>query len=119
MGTKINFHANCASCKRGENKVGADVFVSGRIRSRDSDKMMPYRAYLCDDHLQLLKDDGRDDALTVTDLNLDRITARETAFRTFAELCQKHHNPTLRHQLLRGAYNDHMAKQSLPHRAYA
>ena len=42
----------CASCRNGENKIEADYLVSGRVDG------MPYRAYLCREHLEMFYDDG-------------------------------------------------------------
>jgi len=112
----LNIHANCASCKRGEIKAPADVFVQGFI-VRD-DRKIPYRGYLCDDHYELMAQQG-DDELRATDINMDRITIKETAFSSFEQLCAMHHNPTLRNNMLRSAYNSYMAANKLPHRAYA
>jgi hypothetical protein len=117
MASKLNLHANCASCKRGEITAPADVYVQGTIVRND--RKIPYRAYLCNEHLDLMHDDGDANDLTVTSIDLDAMAASDTAFQTFAELCQKHHNPTLRNPLLRRAYNEHMAAKKLPHRAYA
>ena len=48
----------CAQCRAGENKESATVYVEGKIQSSYSDRMIPYKAYLCDDHLELLVTDG-------------------------------------------------------------
>lgn len=117
MASKLNLHANCASCKRGEIATPADVFVQGTIVRND--RTIPYRAYLCNEHLELMAEQGDEENLTVTSIDLDAMAVCDTAFSTFAELCQKHHNPTLRNPLLRRAYNEHMTAAKLPHRAYA
>ncbi len=51
----------CASCRAGENDVEADVFVVGKVprdRFTDSCSTLPYRAWLCVDHWDMLVDDG-------------------------------------------------------------
>lgn len=46
----------CSSCKAGEVKELADYLVQGKIQG--DYKMMPYKAYICEDHYQMLLDDG-------------------------------------------------------------
>ncbi len=48
----------CASCRAGENKVEADYMVKGIRCDRWGEDRMPYRAYLCDEHLTMMLDDG-------------------------------------------------------------
>lgn len=48
---------NCAQCRLGENEVEADGLYVGNIYD-DSGRLRPYRAWLCDDHLTMLCDDG-------------------------------------------------------------
>lgn len=55
---KINREANCGSCRRGENTVPADWYVTGTMI--DGHDVRPYRAYLCHDHLDMMIDDGLD-----------------------------------------------------------
>jgi len=42
----------CSSCLNGENKYPADYLVTGRVDGR------PYKANLCEDHLEMLLSDG-------------------------------------------------------------
>ncbi len=51
----------CSSCKAGEiYDVPADCYVKGKRWpvNNFAEKMIPYRAYLCKDHLEMLLDDG-------------------------------------------------------------
>lgn len=48
------FGPRCSQCRRGEYNVPAQSYVEGRIDGR------PYRANLCDDHVDLLIGDGLD-----------------------------------------------------------
>lgn len=47
----------CASCRNGGNEVEADFMVKG-IAWRDNERMGPYRANLCDGHLNQMCEDG-------------------------------------------------------------
>ena len=47
----------CASCRSNEGEpIEAEWFVKGRIPT--GDRWMPYQAYLCDCHVEVLLDDG-------------------------------------------------------------
>ena len=48
------FGPRCSQCRRGEHNVPAQSYVEGRIDGR------PYRANLCDDHVDVLIGDGLD-----------------------------------------------------------
>jgi hypothetical protein len=54
----------CAQCKRGEKKTDADFKVKGRIWGINSNKMTPYQAAICEDHLMILMDDGAELKIT-------------------------------------------------------
>ena len=50
----------CSSCRNGELDRDADVLVSGSLMTGDYGQepvWMPYRAYLCDDHYELMVSD--------------------------------------------------------------
>ena len=91
----------CAQCKAGEiYSELATVYVEGKIQSSYSDRYIPYKAYLCNDHLELLSCDGAVFTLNIeviqgyTMSSLNTLTRRYTAYSTFSELCRN--NPTLR-----------------------
>ena len=46
----------CASCRNGEIKNEADYMVKGKVWG--TDRMVPYRAYICKEHMEMLFDDG-------------------------------------------------------------
>ena len=88
----------CSQCKAGEIKKPADYFVKGIIQG--DYKMIPYRAYICSDHLQMLEDDEAQ--LKIIEYisheailkRADFLTRENTAYNSFSELCRN--NPTLR-----------------------
>lgn len=82
----------CSSCKRGENKIEADEFVSGKAYS-GSGRLMPLRGFYCSDHVQMMEDDGAE----FTDrysINVNEIVRTRTGWASFDEMCRN--NPTLR-----------------------
>ncbi len=85
----------CSQCKSGENTIDADYLVKGKIYS-SSGRSIPYRAYLCREHLDMLRSDDADLTIIdwVSDSALDELTAELTSYSTFARLCKN--NPTLR-----------------------
>lgn len=91
----------CASCRRGENKVEADHFIKGTRVTGDGRKV-PYRGYLCEDHLEIMVEDG--DLLDNFEVvqstsekarleHAQHLTEVLTGFESFAALCRN--NPTL------------------------
>jgi len=49
----------CASCRNGENEVPADFEVKGRtFRYGDGKTSLPYHAFLCEDHFNMMLEDG-------------------------------------------------------------
>ena len=87
----------CAQCRSSERvSEGTDepvyAFVWGRIWAGASERRMPYRAYLCREHLQMLLEEGAE--LRVIRFDVDELTRSHTAYRTFGELCRN--RPTLR-----------------------
>ena len=48
----------CASCRNGEIKREADCFVQGKVHTDKDEYMHPYKAYLCNDHIDMMLDDG-------------------------------------------------------------
>ena len=88
----------CASCRNGENEVEADYLVKGR-HWVDDDRSVPYRAYLCKEHLEMMLEDGDDlDIVEYVGEALERrkneLTRKHTGYGSFAELCLN--SPTLR-----------------------
>jgi len=47
----------CASCRNGENEVPADFEVKGRT-FRFTEGGLPYHAFLCEDHFNMMLEDG-------------------------------------------------------------
>jgi len=57
----------CASCRAGVSDLDdpddfkpaeADYYVQGKVYSNYSDRMIPYRAYLCAGHMEMMLQDG-------------------------------------------------------------
>jgi len=46
----------CAHCKNGDIKREADYFIKGKVW-RDNERTIPYKAYICKDHYEMLCDD--------------------------------------------------------------
>jgi len=52
----------CSQCKAGDIEISseAEYFVKGKIVNErfTGPEFIPYQAYLCEDHLVMLRDDG-------------------------------------------------------------
>jgi len=86
----------CISCKHGEIEREADYKVQGTIYNDYLDKNMPYKAYLCKDHLEMMLQDGAELEVIehVSEEAKDELTKEVTGYHTFNELCRNY--PTLR-----------------------
>jgi len=88
----------CSSCRAGEINRSADYFVKGKIQG--DYKIIPYRAYICSDHLKMLEDDGAElkiieyVSLEFIQKRADFLTREYTNYDNFKQLCKD--NPTLR-----------------------
>jgi len=81
----------CAQCRSGEKRVPADVLVKGQVVFID--RPVPYQAWLCNDHFEMLVEDGNE--LKVIDRSpeewarwADETTREYTAYGSFRELCR-------------------------------
>lgn len=105
MPKKIKY---CAICKPCERDVEADYFVKGKTWSPyNPDRMIPYRGYLCWEHLMYMEEDGaileiveyvseyaKKKLIQDTKPYLDKLTRKFTVYFDFYELCRN--NATLR-----------------------
>lgn len=104
-GIKTKYCSQCHSSPE-ENvfRAHAEYFVRGRRYAADNDVRVPYRAYVCGDHLDVLLTDGLLDESTLHVealvgtrawlCEIDEITRKYTAYDSFRQMCRS--NPTLR-----------------------
>jgi len=98
----------CASCKNGEIKREADYLVKGKIPNENSfgPAMIPYRAYLCEDHLEAKIEGGAELEIIeylsqeAKDNHAKEILQTSTMWKTTEEFLNS--NPTIR----RGSFPD-------------
>ncbi len=89
----------CSNCRNGEIKREADYKVKGIVWVSD-EKSMPYTAYLCSDHLEMLIQD--DAELTIVEWvsekaikeRCEELVEQYTGYDSFNDMCKN--NPTLR-----------------------
>lgn len=71
----------CAQCRSCEREHPADYKVRGYIRDYYSDRKIPYRAFICDEHLEILTQNGAE--LTIEEyLNRPVTETRKTERET-------------------------------------
>ena len=95
----------CSSCRNGEKKEPAAYLVRGKVFSLLNNRWIPYRAYLCEDHLSMMLDDGIDLEIVryygeARAQRADELTREYTGYNSFRELCQD--TPTLRFDCFEG-----------------
>ena len=112
---KLNYKANCSSCRKGEISNRADAYATGY----DQINQRPFRGYLCDDHLEVVLSDGQLINENVYTISVDAICKVEFGYG-FAEFVYRHTYPTLRGErlsMVADAFNAHMKEHNQPYRA--
>jgi hypothetical protein len=116
---RLNYKAKCFSCKQGEQlNIPAQWFITGHNGSK------PFRGYVCDDHFEMMANDG----LVTSNkwIDLDGITSYFTGFNSFDAMVKSVnycYTPTLRVDvdadlaIVKQAFNDRMIELGLPNRA--
>ena len=89
----------CASCKRGGTDIEADYLVKGKVWI-NNERMMPYRAYLCEEHLDMMEDDDAELEIvefvsrTKKEERFTKLIRYYTGYKSINEILTN--NPTLR-----------------------